>query len=120
MHADPVARDRSGDAAVIARIANARRCVAGKGLRVIGGPVLPAPPPGSSSPDGELIVGSAATDVFIAFYTDADKAQRLQAGVVGDARRLGGRVERHGAATVLWMRPPASGLRTAMQACGFG
>jgi hypothetical protein len=105
--------------AVIAAIAKARTCLTARGLRAIGGPVLPATP-GSSSPDGELIVGNAASGTFIAFYTDAGKAQRLEAGVVRSASRVGGRVERHGAVTVVWIRPPATEVRKVVEACAFG
>lgn len=59
----------------------------------------------------------AAPGAFIAFYTDTDKARRLQAGLMRNARRLGGQIERHGAVTVLWVHPPASGLRTAVHTC---
>jgi len=59
----------------------------------------------------------AAPGAFIAFYTDAAKARRLQAGLTRNARRLGGQIERHGAVTVLWVHPPASDLRAAVQTC---
>ena len=68
------------------------------------------------SPDGELITGGA----FIAFYTDPRKAQRLEPEVRQNARRFGGQVVRHGAVTVLWIHPPASGLRGAVSGCAFG
>ena len=83
-------------------------------MRVTGGPVLPQQ--GPSSPDGELITGGA----FIAFYTDPRKAQRLEAAVKQNARRFGGQVVRNDAVTVLWIHPPASGLRSAVSVCTFG
>ncbi|MHB8490873.1 MAG: hypothetical protein ACYDA6_01485, partial [Solirubrobacteraceae bacterium] len=106
-----------GVGAVIAAIAKTRTCLIANGLRAIGGPVLPPNPPGSSSAEGELLVGNPASDAFIAFYTDAGKARRLEAGVARNARRFGAQVERHGAVTVVWARPPASPLRRAVEAC---
>ena len=100
--------------AVAARIAVARACLTSKGLRATGGPVFPEQGPGS--PDGELITGGA----FIAFYTDPRKAQRLEPEVRQNAIRFGGQVVRHGAVTVLWIHPPASGLRGAVSGCAFG
>jgi hypothetical protein len=81
---------------------------------VTGGPVFPQQ--GPNSPDGELIT----TGAFIAFYTHAHKAQRLEPGIKQNARRFGGQVVRHGAVTVLWIHPPASGLRNALSGCAFG
>ncbi len=105
---------------MITALDRARSCLTTKGLRALGGPVLPPNPSGSSSADGELVVGRSATHVvFIAFYTDAARAQRLQAGLRQNARRLKAQVERHGAVTVLSIRPP-SGSRAAVQACAFG
>jgi hypothetical protein len=109
-----------GVRAVIAAIAKARTCLTTKGLRAIGGPVLPPNPPGSSSADGELVVGNAARGAFIAFYTDAGRAWRLEAGVARNASRISGRVERHGAVTVVWVRSPAGELRKAVETCALG
>ena len=105
---------------MIAALDKARTCLTAKGLRALGGPVLPAVSRDSSSADGELVVGrSAAHAVFIAFYTDAARAQRLQASLMRDGRRLKGQVQRRGAVTVLWIHPP-SGIRAAVQTCAFG
>ncbi|MDQ2759511.1 MAG: hypothetical protein M3Y17_03485 [Actinomycetota bacterium] len=105
---------------MIAGLGKAQRCLTAKGVRVVGGPVLPPVSPRSSSPDGELALSRSAADaVFIAFYTDAARAQRLQAVLIQSARRVKGQVERHGAVTVLWIHPP-SGIRAAVQACAFG
>lgn len=105
---------------MIATLDRTRSCLAGKGLRALGGPVLPPNPSGSSSADGELVVGRGAAHViFIALYTSTARAQQLQPGLVQNARRLNGRVERHGAVSVLSIRPP-SGLRAAVQACVAG
>ncbi len=85
--------------------------------------MLPPNPPGSSSADGELVVGKtairrkAAPDAFIAFYTDAAKARRPPAELMRNARRLGGQIERYEAVTILWLHRPASGLRAAVHTC---
>jgi hypothetical protein len=105
---------------MIVALDNARSCLTTKGLRALGGPVLPPSRSGSSSADGELVVGRSPMHVvFIAFYTDAAKAQRLQAGLMQNARRLETQVERRGAVTVLSIHP-LSGSRAAVQACAFG
>jgi hypothetical protein len=100
--------------AVAARIATDRTCLTSKGLRVTGGPVFPQQ--GSNSADGELITEGA----FIAFYIDQHKAARLEPEVKQNATRFGGQVVRNGAVTVLWIHPPASGLRNAVSGCAFG
>jgi hypothetical protein len=101
---------------LIARIARARTCLIARGHSAIGGPVLPPTPATSDSPDGELIVGTAR-GAFIAFYIDARKARRLAAGITQNAKRLGGAVERHGRVTVVWVHPPTSARRAAVEAC---
>jgi hypothetical protein len=107
--------------AVAARIEAARACLTSHGLRVTGGPVFPPASESPSSPDGELIAGTpSAGGAFIAFYSGAAKAQRLEPEVVHNAKRLGGLVERRGAVTVLWIRPPSSAARSSMEACAFG
>ncbi len=105
---------------MIAALDRTPSCLTAKGVRALGGPVLPPPSPSSSSADGEIFVGrSAAHAVFIAFYTRAARAQRLQAGLLSNARRLNGQVERQGAVTVLWLHP-RSGVQAAVRACAFG
>jgi hypothetical protein len=99
--------------AVVARIALVRTCLTNKGLHVGGGPVFGQ---GPNSPDGELITEGA----FIAFYTDQHKAERLEPQVKQNAKRFGGQVVRNGAVSVLWIHPPASGLRDAVSGCAFG
>jgi hypothetical protein len=96
-----------------------RACLIKRGLRVVGGPVLPSGPFDPGSPDGELIVGSGADGAFIAFYGDAQRAQRLEPAAIGRAKRFGGQVERRGAVTVVWVRAPASGLRSSVDACAL-
>lgn len=82
---------------VLAGLGKAQRCLTAKGVRVVGGPVLPPVSPDSSSPDGELALSRSTADaVFIAFYTDVARAQRLQAVLIQSARRVKGQVERHG------------------------
>jgi hypothetical protein len=103
----------SATRAVIAAVAKVRACLAAKGLHALGGAELP--PGGSSSPDGELIVSGA----FIAFYTDAAKARRLEPSVVRNAGRGGWQVERRGDVTVLWIRPPSTARRQALETCAF-
>lgn len=105
---------------MIAMLDKTRSCLTGQRLRVLGGPVLPPVPSGSSSADGELVVGRGAGHiVFIAFYAKATRAQRLQAGLMRTARRFKGQVERHGAVSVLSIHPP-SGISAAVQACVIG
>jgi hypothetical protein len=107
--------------AVAARIEVAKACLTKQGLRVTGGPVFPPGPEISSSPDGELVAGVAgAGGAFIAFYRSPAKAQRLEPEVIHNAKRIGGRVERRGAVTVLWIRPPSTGARNSVEACAFG
>ncbi len=104
---------------MIAALDKARSCLTAKGIRALGAPVLPPNPPGSSSADGEIVVGRSAADVvFMAFYTNTARAQQLEASLMRNAHRLKGQVERHGAVTVLWVHPP-SGVRAAVRACAF-
>jgi hypothetical protein len=105
--------------AVIARIDGSRSCLAARGQRVTGGPVLPQVPDGSSSPDGELIVGTAR-GALIAFYTSHARAARHEPAVARNARALGGTVEQHGSVSVLWVRQPSAARRTAVGQCTAG
>jgi hypothetical protein len=102
---------------MFAVIQTTRTCLTVKALRVTGGPVFPQQSP--SSPDGELIAGDRDGGAFIAFYTDASKAQRLEPDIRRNASRFRGLVERQGAVTVLWIHQPASSLRRAVLACAF-
>jgi hypothetical protein len=103
--------------AVIAAIDAARMCMTRKGLRVSGGPVFPQQSP--TSPDGELIVGNGHGGAFVAFYTDASRAARLEPEVRQNTRGSAAQVERRGAVTVVWIHRPASGLRDAVLSCAF-
>jgi hypothetical protein len=60
-----------------------------------------------------------ADHVFVAFYTDSAKAQRLEGQIVQNAKRFGGQVERRGAVTIVWVKPPGSGTRNGVEACVF-
>jgi hypothetical protein len=102
--------------AAVAAIASARSCLTAKGLRVTGGPVVAAE---AQSPDGELVVGDGTGGAFVAFYGDPARAERLEPAVKRNARRFAGAVERRGAVTVLWIRPPAGGLRERVETCVF-
>jgi hypothetical protein len=84
---------------------------------VSGGPVYPLQSP--SSPDGELIIGSAKGGAFIAFYTGATRAAQLEPEVVQSAHRSGGQVVWRGAVTVLVLRHPARRVRQAVLTCAF-
>ena len=99
---------------MIAALDKTRSCLTAKGIRALGAAVLPPNPPGSSSADGEVVVGV----VFIAFYTNTARAEQLEASLMRNAHRLKGQVECHGAVTVLWVHPP-SGVRAAVRACAF-
>lgn len=103
--------------AVIATIDAAHECLVAQHLRVTGGPVLP--PQGPGSPNGELIVGDGHDGAFIAFYTNPSRAKQLEPEIIQNARHLGGHVERHGAVTVLRIRPPTSQIRGSLHACGL-
>jgi hypothetical protein len=105
--------------AVTAAITKARGCLTAAGLHAVGGPVIPPNPAGSTSADGEVVVSGSPVAVFVAFYTDAGKAQRLESEVTRNATRIGGQVERRGAVTVLWTRPPSAKFRHTVEACAF-
>ena len=83
-------------------------------MEVKGGPVPPAGH-GPGGPEGELVVG----DALIAFYADERFAQRAEPEVLRNAGGFGGKLERRGAVTVLWIHPPAADLRAKVLACMF-
>jgi len=101
---------------VTAAIESAQACLASRRVRAIGNAVLP-PLAGANTPDGELIAGYLPNGALIAFYRDIKKAERLEPAVLRNARRLRGQVERSGAVTIFWWRPPTATLRRAVQAC---
>jgi hypothetical protein len=102
--------------AVIARIDSDRRCLASKGLRATGGPAFPSRPPDPTQPDGELVVRSSHP-AFIAFYTDAARAQRIEPAVRRDDAGKHIVLERHGAVTVAWTQAPDGDLRHTVWGC---
>jgi hypothetical protein len=101
---------------VTALIESAQACLVAHGVRAIGSAVLP-PLTTPDSPDGELIAGYLPGGALIAFYRTIAKADRLAPAVLRNARRLHAQVQRSGAVTVFWARPPTAGLRDAVRAC---
>jgi hypothetical protein len=100
---------------VLASVNRARGCLKGKGLSALGG--LPPKPPESSTPDGELVLSKSSA--FVAYYTDAATATAAAPEINRNAPR-GSRVERRGAVTILWTRPPSQSVRSALERCVFG
>ena len=101
---------------VTAAIESARACLTSHKVRTIGNAVLP-PLARPNSPDGELIAGYLPNGALIAFYRSIEKAKRLEPALLRNARRLHSQVERAGAVTIFWPRPPTATLRRAVQAC---
>ena len=66
------------------------------------------------------LYGMLATVQPHAFYLDPAKAKRFEPHLARDAQNFGGQVERRGAVTVVWTRPPTGDLRNSVQACAFG
>lgn len=69
----------------------------------------------SRRPRGELIIG----DALIAFYPSPRSAKQAEPEVLRNAGAFGGKPERRGAVTVLWIRPPPNELRAKVLACVF-
>jgi hypothetical protein len=101
---------------VTTTIESTQACLTAHKVRAIGNAVLP-PLAGPSTPDGELIAGYLPHGALIAFYRDIEKAVRLEPKVLSNARRIHAQVQRSGAVTIFWWRPPAATLRRAVQAC---
>src|SRR5664279_3634250 len=109
-----VALGPAASASVIKAIAEAHACLTRRGLEVKGGPVPPAGhAPGG--PEGELIIG----DALIAFYPSPRSAKQAEPEVLRNAGAFGGKPERRGAVTVLWIRQPPNELRAKVLACVF-
>ncbi len=107
-----VALGPAASASVIKAIAKAQACLTSRGLVVKGGPVPPAGhAPGG--PEGELIIG----DALIAFYPSPRSAKQAEPEVLRNAGAVGGKPERRGAVTVLWLRQPPNDLRAKLLAC---
>jgi hypothetical protein len=101
---------------LIARIDRVRSCLSSKGLRTLGGPAFPSRPPDPTQPDGELVI-SSAHPTFIAFYTDAAKAKRIEPALRRDDAHAHIRLERRDAVTIAWSQAPAGDLHDAIWAC---
>jgi hypothetical protein len=105
----------SAQRSVIGSIAAARRCLGAARLVAHGSAVLPG---SASSPDGEIVI-SSAHPTFVAFYTSAAKASRLEPAVRLNLKHSRGMVERRGAVTIVWSAAPASRLRRVVETCVF-
>lgn len=102
--------------ALMARLSRARNCLVARGLRVSGGPVLPPVGPTSTEPDGELVIGSASL-AFIAFYTSAARARRIEPVLRRDDAHAPVLLQRRGAVTIAWIRAPAGEPRNMVWTC---
>lgn len=102
--------------AVIARIDSDRRCLESKGLSAAGGPAFSSSPPDPAQPDGELVIRSSHP-TFIAFYTDAAKADRIEPVLRHDDAHMPVRLERRGAVTIAWSQAPAEDMRHTVWGC---
>jgi hypothetical protein len=105
--------------AVIARIVSDRRCLASRGLRVLGGPAFPSRPPDPVQPDGELVISSATDPTFIALYTDAAKANRIEPALRREDSGKHVFLERRGAVTIAYSQAPTGELRHAVRGCVY-
>jgi hypothetical protein len=117
LRATVAAHTLSGNSAAIQKIEGARDCLTGKGWRVTGGPVLPAPTANVPAADGELIVGSGRRGAFVVFSRDAEAAARRANAINRDALRIGGELQRRGPVTILWAHSPTSEQRSTLDAC---
>jgi hypothetical protein len=102
--------------AVIARIDSGRSCLTSKGLEAAGGPAFSSRPPDPAQPDGELVI-RASHPAFIAFYTDAARAKRIEPALRREDSGKHLLLERRGAVTIVWMQAPAAGLRDTVWGC---
>lgn len=103
--------------AVIARIDSGRSCLTSKGLHAAGGPAFPSRPPDPVQPDGELVISSSSDPTFIAFYTDAARAKRIEPALRRDDSGKHVLLERRGAVTIVWTQAPAAALRHTIWGC---
>jgi len=104
---------------VFAAIEKTRTCLIARGLRVTGGPVFPTNPTGPLGPAGELVIADRDAPTFVAFYLNARQARLLEPEVAHNAKRLGARLGRHGAVTVISIPPSTSQFRDSVKACAF-
>jgi hypothetical protein len=103
--------------ALIARIDSDRSCLRSKGLRALGGPAFPSQPPDPVQPDGELEFSASSSPTFIAFYTDAARAKRIEPELRREDAPKHVLLERRGAVTIVWTQAPAGDLRRTVWAC---
>jgi hypothetical protein len=103
--------------AVIARIDSGRSCLTSQGLHAVGGPAFPSRPPDPVQPDGELMISSSSHPTFIAFYTDAARAARIEPALRRDDAGKHVWLERRGAVTIVWSQSPAAALRHTIWGC---
>ena len=102
--------------AVITRIDTGRSCLTSKGLHAVGGPAFPSRPADPAQPDGELVI-RASHPTFIAFYTDAARAKRIEPVLRRDDAGEHLLLERRGAVTIAWTRAPADDVRQTVWGC---
>jgi hypothetical protein len=96
---------------------DARRCLSQAGLHVTGGA---RSPDDRDAPDEELIandVRAGSVMVFVAYYDDEERAERLEPSLRRNARRFDGFVERHGTLTLLWVRGERSRMGERLRDC---
>jgi hypothetical protein len=113
----------TASAHVVRAIAKARACLASHRFYVRGGAVPPEGH-GPGGPEGELIAGGPKGELkpgaaLIAFYADARIAERAEPEVLRNVRDFEGKVDRHGAVTILWLQSPTNRVRADLQACAF-
>jgi hypothetical protein len=96
---------------------DARRCLSQARFHVVGGEPSRDD---RDAPDAELIandVRGGRVMVFIAYYDDEDRAERLEPSLRRNARRFDGSVERHGSLTLLWVRGERSQMGERVRDC---
>jgi hypothetical protein len=100
--------------------AQAARCLSRAGFRTTHGP----PGPGDrDAPDFEVTAFKGAyprgTGLFVAYYADALRANRLAPSIRRNARRFHGLLERYGRISFVWTRPPSAEARAQVARCVF-
>src|SRR5881275_670674 len=80
----PTARSPFDTRQLRSRSIRDRSCLVSKGLRAVGGPAFPSRPPDPTQADGELVISSSTRPTFIAFYTDAARAERIEPALKHD------------------------------------
>jgi hypothetical protein len=107
----------SAAAAVSARIAPVRACLAKRGFVIAGGGA--AQSSGPDQPLGELIVRVSGSTVpaFIAFYPSSRAAQNGRSALTSNAHRFMGFVQIVGSDAVIWTQQPNPATRSALSGC---